>query len=548
MKLPALITSLLLSTSLSVSAGDVFEQKDVTHQDILRGSITPERAWWDLQHYHLAFAVDRKNKQIKGTNTVTYKVIGEQKRFQIELQPPLKLTKAEQGGQALTIEQDGYTYFITLASKQPLGAEKQVVLHWQGQPHVAVRPPWDGGFTWSQDSNGLPFIATSNQGIGSSIWWPSKDHGYDEPDKGVLISAEVEKPLMGIANGRLVNTEEKKDTRVFHWQVTKPINNYTVNINIGDYVYFGETFNGEGGTLDMDYYVLRENLEKAKVQFKDAPRSIEAFEHWFGPYPFYDDSFKLVEVPYLGMEHQSSVTYGNGYQNGYKGRDLSATGNGDKFDFIIIHEVGHEWFANNITAKDNADLWVHEAFTNYSESLFLEYHFSKAEGDEYVRGTRHNIFNEAPIIGIPHINRSGSKDMYYKGGNMLHTIRQVVNDDKLWREILRGLNRDFALQTVESAQIEAYMDAKTEKDLSKIFDQYLRDYRVPTLEYFNKGDDVRVRWNQVVKGFNMPVRVFIDGQPVWLEVTDKWSILPSKPKTLRVDPNFYVTFLNILGD
>ncbi|MFD0878390.1 M1 family aminopeptidase, partial [Massilia pinisoli] len=166
------------------------------------------------------------------------------------------------------------------------------------------------------------------------------------------------------------------------------INNYGINMNVGNYEHFNEIYDGEKGKLTLDYYVLPENLEKAKTQFKQVPMMLKAFEHWFGPYPFYEDGYKLVDVPYLGMEHQSSVTYGNKYNNGYLGRDLSGTGWGLKWDFIIVHESGHEWFANNITYKDMADMWIHESFTNYSENLYTEYYFGKEAGAAYVIGCR----------------------------------------------------------------------------------------------------------------------------------------------------------------
>jgi aminopeptidase N len=298
---------------------------------------------------------------------------------------------------------------------------------------------------------------------------------YDEPDS-MLISVNVPDNLMDVSNGRLRSVEIKANkTKTYNWFVSNPISNYGVNINIGDYVHFSEVFKGEKGDLDCDYYVLKDNLEKAKEQFRQVPMMLKAFEHWFGPYPFYEDSYKLVEAPYLGMEHQSSVTYGNGFKNGYLGTDLSRTGWGLKFDFIIVHESGHEWFANSITYKDIADMWVHESFTNYSENLYVEYYYGKEAGSEYVIGSRRNIKNDRPVVGIYDVNYEGSGDMYYKGGNMLHTLRQIINDDEKWRGILRGMNGDFYHQVVTGEQIENYLSEKTGLNLTSIFDQYLRD-------------------------------------------------------------------------
>jgi len=548
----SLLLLALCSCAQLVHAADLFKQDaSVSHQDILRGSLTPERTWWDLKHYHLDINVDPITRSIHGTNTMTYKVLSEEKRMQIELQAPMVLEKVMQNGQELNVTQDGYSYFIEFEKEQKIAQEYKIVMHFGGQPQVAEKPPWDGGITWKEDNNGLPFIASACQGIGASIWWPNKDHPYDEPDSGVLMSVEVPEHLMDVSNGRLIKVEAhpERKTKTYHWQVTNPINNYGVNINIGDYVHFGEKYQGEQGLLDMDYYVLRDNLTKAKAQFKDATRTMEALEHWFGPYPFYQDSFKLVEAPYLGMEHQSSVTYGNGYKNGYLGRDRSSTGWGLKFDFIIIHESGHEWFANSITDKDLADMWIHESFTTYSESLFVEYFYGKAAGAEYVRGMRLGIQNDSNIIGVYGAHREGSSDMYNKGSNMLHTIRQVVDNDQKWREILRGLGETFYHQTVETKQVEDYMSEQSGKDLSKIFDQYLRDTRVPMLEYFIKDKELRYRWGNSVKGFNMPVKVEINGKAQWLSAKTSWTklALESAKPSFEVDANFYISALNILG-
>ncbi|MDO6426042.1 M1 family metallopeptidase [Thalassotalea sp. 1_MG-2023] len=552
LSLLALTTALTLQSPITMADNLFGTNGETTRQDVLRGSITPERQWWDLSHYHLAIEVDPSTRTIAGTNTVSYRVIGNTDRLQIELQPPMKLTKATQKGQVLNIDQDGYSYFIHTLNNSPIGSEQQVVLHFSGKPQVAKRAPWDGGITWKKDSNGIDFIASSNQGIGASIWWPNKDHGYDEPDRGIKMSVEVPEHLVDVSNGRLLSIDHNKEkqTKTYHWQVVNPINNYGVNINIGDYVHFGEKYQGEKGVLDMDYWVLRDNLKKAQEQFKDAKRTIEALEHWFGPYPFYEDSYKLVEAPYLGMEHQSSVTYGNGYQNGYLGRDRSLTGAGMLFDFIIVHETGHEWFANNITSKDIADMWIHESFTNYSESLFLEYHYGKEAAFGYTRGQRINIQNQKPIIGEYHVHSEGSSDMYDKGGNMLHTIRQIVNNDDLWRETLRGLGKQFYHQTVTTQQIEQYMENKTGKLLSNIFDQYLRDNRVPTLEYFLKGEQLRVRWSNVKSGFDMPVKVKINDKMQWLSPTTSWTNvqISQKDPTFVVDKNFYINIMNILGN
>ncbi|MDI5898713.1 M1 family metallopeptidase [Flavobacterium yafengii] len=518
-----------------------------TRQDTLRGSITKEREWWDVKYYHLNIKVNPADSTITGSNTIKYQVVQEYNSMQIDLQNPMEINKVIQDGKVLKYKREGNAFFIELIAPQTKGALKEITIFYGGKPKVAVNPPWDGGITWKKDSNGNPFIASSCQGLGASVWWPNKDHMYDEVDT-MLISVNVPKNLTDVSNGRLLSVKQLKDgTKTYNWFVSNPINNYGVNINIGDYVSFSEKYKGEKGDLDCSYYVLRDNLAKAKKQFQDVPKMLKAFEHWFGPYPFYEDSYKLVEAPYLGMEHQSSVTYGNGFQNGYRGRDLSGTGWGLKFDFIIIHESGHEWFANNITYKDIADMWIHESFTNYSESLFVEYYYGKEAGFEYVLGTRKGIKNDKPIIGNYDVNNEGSGDMYPKGGNMLHTLRQIVNNDEKWRAILRGLNSTFYHQTVTTKQIEDYLSQQVGIDLSTVFNQYLRDTRIPTLEYFFKDNQVGYRWTNCVSGFNMPVKVTLNGKEELLQPETEWKSVPvnSENSKLEIDKNFYVASFNI---
>ena len=528
----------MLVTLMLLHNKSISQEYEFTKQDTLRGSITPERAWWDLTYYHLDIAVDLDNKFIKGSNTIEYKVLEPNKKLQVDLQSPLKITKVEQNGKELTFSSEGSAHFINLIDKQRKGKINSVKVYYEGNPKEAVRAPWDGGLSWTRDSNGKHFAATSCQGIGASIWWPNKDHMYDEVDS-MLISVNVPKGLMNISNGRLTKIEEFEDTNTYHWYVSNPINNYGVNINIGDYVEFSEVYDGEKGKLDMIYYVLRDNIERAKTQFKDAVKMMDAFEYWFGPYPFYEDSFKIVEVPYLGMEHQSSITYGNKYMKGYLGRDLSRTGWGLKFDYIIIHEAGHEWFANNITYKDIADMWIHESFTTYSENLFLDYHYGKEASSEYVIGTRAGISNSAPMIGPYGVNQRGS-DIYSKGANVLHTIRQIANSDEKWRMILRGLNKDFYHQTVETKQIENYISDKMGYDLSTFFDQYLRTTNIPVFEYKLNDGLLEYKWTNVVDGFKMPIELFVGDEKIRLNPTQEIKSINVKSEKIRLDKNYYV--------
>ena len=534
------IIIIILSFTLSVNAQGILSDKnDFNRQDTLRGSITKERIWWDLTYYHLDITVDPEKRTIYGSNEISYDVIEPYHEMQIDLQQPLILTRAEQNGKDLEIRHDGNAHFIKLKDTQIKGENNKIKVFYEGKPRVAVRAPWDGGISWERDENGNHFIASSCQGLGASVWWPNKDHMYDEVE-GMLMSVNVPKGLTNISNGRLVKVDEMSESTTFHWQVVNPINNYGVNINIGDYVNFSEIYQGEKGDLDMDYYILSYNLEKAKIHFEDAVKTMQAFEYWFGPYPFYEDSFKLVETPYLGMEHQSSVTYGNKYKKGYLGRDLSGTGWGLKFDYIIIHETGHEWFANNITYKDIADMWVHEGFTTYSENLFVDYHYGKKAASEYVIGTRRNIRNLKPIIGPYNVNKGGSSDMYAKGANLLHTLRQITGNDVRWRKILRGLNSEFYHQTVTTSQIENYISKKMKMNLNPFFNQYLRDNRIPTLQYSIKNNVLKFRWTDVIDNFEMPMELIVNEKNIRIFPTKEWKELKLKSDNFIFDDNYYV--------
>ncbi len=520
------------------------QEVDSTRQQMLRGSITPEREWWDLQQYKLAVEVFPESKSLQGSNEISFKALRPGSTLQIDLQTPLEITEVSQGDVALDYQREGNVYWIQLAEELGAGDESQISISYAGHPLESRNPPWSGGLSWNKDKSGDDFISTSCQGIGASIWWPCKDHGYDEPDLGMDISITVPEKLTAVANGRLMDAKADNEakTKTFHWRVTHPINNYCVNMNIGNYVNFSEKFSGEGGELDLDYWVLQNDREAAAQQFLQVPQTIEAFEYWFGKYPFYADSYKLVQVPYLGMEHQSSVTYGNGFKNGYRGTDRSGTGVGLKFDFIIVHESAHEWFGNNISMQDVADMWIHESFANYSESLFVEYFFTRKEAEDYVIGCRKRVRNDRPIIGTYDSNQAGSGDMYEKGGNMLHTIRHVIDNDIKWRAILRGLNEEFRHRVVTTAEVEGYMSAHAGIDLSLVFEQYLRTTEIPQLTYSIEGNDVTYRFEKVVEGFTIPLKVYVNQDLVVLRPTAEPQVFTSQVPVewFNVDRNFFI--------
>lgn len=534
--------SILLLLFLS---NNVLGQSEFSRLDSLRGSITPEREWWDLTYYHLDINVEPEKKFISGSVTIQYEVLSEYQLMQIDLQEPLRITKIVQKGKNLSYRRFGPVHTIELKRKQKVGAIEELTIYYDGFPKEARMAPWDGGLSWKKDKNGNDFVATSCQGLGASVWWPCKDHMYDEVDS-MLISVEVPEHLIDVSNGRLRAIDENKErkTKTYHWFVSNPINNYGVNINIGDYIHWNEKYQGEKGELDLDYWVLSYNEEVAKEQFKQGRKTIEAFEHWFGPYPFYEDGYKLVEAPYLGMEHQSSVTYGNKFKNGYLGKDHSYTGWGLEFDYIIIHESGHEWFANNITYKDEADMWIHESFTTYSESLYLDYWISKEASEEYNRGLRRGIGNNGTMIGPYDVNKSGS-DVYDKGATLLGMIRQIINDDEKWRMILRGLGEEYYHQTVTTAQIENYISDQSDVDFSSFFDQYLRTTQLPVLEYYFAKDLLYYRWTGTVDEFKIPVDISVIEESFRIIPQSKWQSIKVKGDALTIQLNYYISSIKL---
>ena len=540
------IVLLLASLSLlpAVDAAAQAEARRFTRADSLRGSITPERAWWDVSFYDLHVRVSPADSSIRGRTGITYRVTGASRDLQIDLQEPLQVDSVVQDGRRLQFRREGNAFFVTPAAPQRRGDRKTVTVHYHGRPRVAKRAPWDGGFVFARDSLGNPWIATAVQGLGASAWWPNKDTQVDEPDSQ-RVAITVPSGMTNVSNGRLRNTVQNGDgTTTYEWFVRSPINNYDVAVNAGSYAHFSDVYEGERGRLTLDYWPLAYNLERARRQFAQVKPMLACFERWFGPFPWYEDGLKLVETPHLGMEHQSAVAYGNRYLNGYLGTDLSGTGVGLQWDFIIIHELGHEWFGNHITTKDVADMWVHEGFTSYSEGIYSECQQGKEAGARYLVGLRKNIQNDRPVVGAYGVQNQGSGDMYYKGSNMLHTIRQVIADDEKWRSILRGLNATFGRRTVTGRQVQEYINRQSGIDLDRVFEQYLTTTKIPALEYRIEGSTLHYRWADVVPGFDMPVRVTVaDGEFRAIRPTERWQTAPlrlSSPAAFRVDENFYV--------
>jgi aminopeptidase N len=541
-----LLIIVCLSVNLFASAQLSFQQKAYTQADSLRGSLNENRDWWDVWGYDLRITPNINTKTISGAVTIFYNKIKSGNALQIDLQEPLIVdsvvsmetiyskTSIEKKRISHNFKRAGNIILVMPSAEFLAKRMASITIYYHGTPKAAKRAPWDGGLVWGKDAKGNPWITTACQGLGASAWWPCKDHQSDEPDNGVMISVTVPDTLVNISNGKLLN--EKADgngNKTWTWTVSNPINLYNVSMNIGKYTHWNDTLQGLKGKLTLDYWVLDDNLTKAKQQFEQVKPMLRAFEYWFGPYPFYKDGYKLVETNYLGMEHQSAVAYGNKYMNGYMGRDLSGSGWGLKWDYIIIHETGHEWFGNNITTKDIADMWVHEGFTQYSEVIYTDYMFGRQAADEYCYGLRRNIRNDIQLIGSYGVNKEGSGDMYPKGANIIHTIRNVMNNEKQFLALMRGLNKTFYHQTVTSAQVEKYISKMAGIDLQPFFDQYLRTTQIPTLEYYFSADakQIFVRWTNCNKAFQLPISLQKNGQVLKLyPKAEEWRKIATQGK------------------
>ncbi len=546
---------LFFSIIINSLSAQLFDTKEgFTHADSLRGSNTEFRNFWDVQKYIITVQPDFKKKSIQG-KTAIYFTINENYNgnatLQIDLQKPLNIQSIrfadnkEHPYENFVLKKDRYKregniYWVNLSaySLKPEN-EYSIEIEYSGLPKEAENAPWDGGWVFTKDKKGRPWMSVACQGLGASVWYPCKDYQGDEPDKGAILNILTPKDLVGVGNGRLITLDKNNPNYDWYsWQVVNPINNYNIVPNIGHYVNFTDTYEGEKGTLDLSYWVMDYNEKKAKEHFKVVKPMLEAFEYWMGPYPFYEDSYKLIETPYLGMEHQSGIAYGNGYVNGYLNGDLSGTGVGKNWDYIIVHESGHEWFGNNITTQDIADMWVQEGFTSYSETLFTDHFMDLSSSLKYNYGTRRGIQNDRPIIGQYGVNSEGSGDMYHKAANMIHTIRVLMEDDQKFRAMLRDMNATFYHQTVTGQQIEDYISNYTGKDLHAFFNQYLRTTQIPIIRFRKNKGDIEYRYENIVANFDMPLLLIEDGK--WIFPSAEWQKLEGYSKIPTVNPNLLI--------
>ena len=534
------------SISIATFAQDMLGSNEKSDRaKFLRGTLTDLRTCYDINYYHLDVKIDIDNQSVSGSNEFAFTATKDFEQLQFDLFENLKVEKVIYKGRELPFTREFAAVFVKFP-KIKKGSKDRFTVFYSGNPRVAKMPPWDGGFIFKKDKSGNPFVSVACQGLGASVWWPNKDHQGDEVDS-MLVSISAPKDLDCIANGRYRGKTASKDGYIKHnWFVGNPINNYNIAFYIGKYAHWTDSYNGEDGKLSLDFYALREDSAQARPHWNaDVKPMLKSFEYWFGPYPWYKDGYKLVQAPHLGMEHQSAVAYGNQFKKGYLGRDQSGTGHGLKWDFITIHETGHEWFGNNITTKDIADMWVHEGFTTYSEALFTESTQGKKAGENYVIGQRRTIGNKSPLIGVYNTNTEGDPDMYNKGANIIHTIRQLIDNDEKFRQILRGLSKTFYHSTTTSAAVEAFIAQKSGLKLDKFFDQYLRHAKIPTFEYKIDNGTLQYRWVTDVTGFDMPVKVSLkENEYTLIKPTNDWKSVKVdasiNTNNFAVERNYYV--------
>lgn len=526
---------LLITVTFQLSA-----QEPTTRKDSLKGSLRIERTCYDVLRYDLNVKVTPSKKFIVGYNEITFKIVSNTKKIQLDLFDNMQIDSIVFNSKKLKYKREFDAVFVNFSKELTADSQNILRFYYSGNPIIAKRAPWDGGFVYNNDSSGKDWVGVAVQGTGSSLWYPCKDTQSDEPDLGATIKVAVPNGLMDVSNGRFTGSEDLKNgyTR-WDWEVKNPINNYDITLNIADYIHFGENYKG----LDLDFYVLRENEAIAKVQFEQVKPMLDCFQSKFGEYPFKEDGYKLVETPYLGMEHQSAVAYGNKYENGYLGSDLSRTGIGMLFDFIIIHESGHEWFGNSITSKDIADMWIHEGFTCYSESVFLECQYGVEKAQLYINGLKRNIMNDEPIISKYGVNKEGSGDMYYKGALMLNTIRHILNDDEKWWNIILEYSNTFKHKIIDTETVLAYFNEKIGVDLTSVFNQYLRHTSIPKLEMKIDNFKLCYRWKAAEPNFEMPVDIKIKGEKVRINATSKWvksRIVVESTKEVEIQKNDFL--------
>ncbi|MGB4897626.1 MAG: M1 family metallopeptidase [Ignavibacteria bacterium] len=545
---------IILSVLYPISAfAQIYSNSTPTHSDSLRGFLSENRQSFDVKFYELDITVDTVYRSILGYVDIYFEIINDIDSLQLDLFKNLEITSVQSStGDELLFSRDENTFYVKFSSKYKTGVFDKIRVQYYGNPRIAPMAPWDGGFVWTYDDNGDLWISTAVQGLGASAWYPCKDHQSDKPDS-VLIRVSVPSGLQNISNGRLRSVKEYQGSTTFEWYVSNPINTYNVCLNIGQFVHFNDyLISYDGDTLTLDYYVKDYNLEEAKEQFGQVETMMKCFESKFGKYPFYEDGYKIIETPFAGMEHQSAIAYGNNYKNGYRG--ISVSEYGKQFDYIIVHESAHEWWGNNITSNDIADMWIHEGFGTYAEAVYVECVFGYDAALTYINDHVQQVTNISPILGKFGLNKRGSVDMYKKGMLMLNTLRHVIDNDKLWWEILYELNKVFRHSSVDGTEIIGFINEKTGMNLNDFFRQYLEFTSLPDLSIkFDKSGDntvIKYHWNTDTETFSIPVRLIVGNETMKIfpsKAEEEVIIYNTSPDDIKVDTaRFFITVNGVI--
>jgi len=531
----------LINLLIVLISADAYAQPG-TRAEVLRGAIRPERDCYDVTRYDLTIKVDTSTKSIEGSNKITFHALRDFSRLQVDLFANMKVDKILFNGAEQKFTRDFDAVFIDLDKIITQNTDAFIEVFYSGKPIIAKNPPWDGGFTWTKDQRGKPWISVSCQGIGASLWWPNKDHQSDEPET-MTISCIVPGDLRCVSNGRETAVEKLGDFTRYEWTVSYPINNYNVSVNIGDYVHWHDVYQSpDGDTLSLDYYILRDNLNRSKKHFEQVKPMLACYEKYLGKYPFWRDGYALVETPFLGMEHQGAIAYGNKFKQGYDGMDRS--GLKLPFDYIIIHETGHEWWGNSVTAADIADMWIHESFCTYSEAIYAECMYGYDTAMSYVNAMRSTVSNKTPIVGTYGLNREGHSDMYVKGMLFLNTLRHVIDNDEIWWPMIKNMSdTTFKYRITDYDEVVSFFNQKTGMNLSPLFEQYVKNAGLPRLQYCinKKGSKytMKYRWETPVKEFAMPVDIYDGDKKIRITPNNSWQKITLKNDVAFDEKRYY---------
>ena len=510
-----IIFSLLICTLLSCQEnrphGNQYNLPELTPNNFLIGNLNENRSSYRVSFYDINIDFDINNKSLDGFVTIKAESKSDIDQLQVDLAENLNIKSIIFQNKEVAFKREYDAVLIEFPNTITKNNFFEFTVNYNGVPQNADNPPWAGGFTWSKDKDNRDWIAVSCEGEGARIWWPNKDHITAEGDS-VRMTYTVPSNLVAVGNGKLRSVKNIGEKTSYEWFVGNPINNYNISVQIGNYVAVQDTFIKDNQTHFMNHYVLDYNKELASNFFPQSKEVIRFYEKYFGDYQWYEDGYKLIEVPYLGMEHQSAVTYGNGFSmyNGERSKSWPMYG---VIDPLIIHETGHEWFGNSVTASDPTHIWIHEGLQVYSESIYFEDKFNSYEvGVHYLNSIKNRIVNEIPIVGNENENHWALHgDTYMKGAWIMHTLRSVINNDEIWFKILKEFMVENAKGFANTRDFFNKVEEKTGEDFWYFAEQYFYSPNQPVLEYYQDENNYHYRWINVNDNFIMPIDLLVNG-------------------------------------